>query len=205
MSKASVKPKQASGTAAHQPAKSPTTSQYLFKNFEMLDPEQDELRGGHELLVEGELIREVSDRPIKAPDATVIDCGGRTLMPGLIDEPRHACCPKSPSRASRTFPHLMTARGRAHARHARPRLHQRARHRRRRLGPQGGDRQMAAAGAQAVHAARRWGPRAGRATAAAAPTTARAVTAATRGISHGARDGVAEVRAVRGCAKAPTR
>src|SRR2546423_4334774 len=89
MSKASVKSKQASGTAAHQPAKSPTTSQFLFKNFQMLDPELDELRGGHELLVEGERIKEVSGRPIKAPDATVIDCGGRTLMPGLIDSHVH--------------------------------------------------------------------------------------------------------------------
>src|SRR5437868_8164136 len=55
----------------------------------MLDPEQDELRGGHELLVEGERIREVSGRPIKAPDAATIDCGGRTLMPGLIDSHVH--------------------------------------------------------------------------------------------------------------------
>jgi imidazolonepropionase-like amidohydrolase len=56
-------------------------SQTLFKNFEMLDPERDELQGGHELLVEDARIREVSDRPIKAPQAVVIDCGGRTLMP----------------------------------------------------------------------------------------------------------------------------
>ena len=64
-------------------------TQYLFKNFQMLDPEQDELRGGHEVLVEGDRIKEVSGRPIKAPDATVIDCGGRTLMPGLIDSHVH--------------------------------------------------------------------------------------------------------------------
>jgi hypothetical protein len=37
-------------------------TQYLFRNFEMLDPEHDELRGGHELLVVGDRIREVSDR-----------------------------------------------------------------------------------------------------------------------------------------------
>lgn len=59
--------------------------QYLFRNFAMLDPEQDEIRGGHEILVEDQWIREVSDRPITAADAGVIDCGGRTLMPGLID------------------------------------------------------------------------------------------------------------------------
>jgi imidazolonepropionase-like amidohydrolase len=64
-------------------------TQYLFKNFQMLDPEHDELRGGHELLVEGERVKEVSGRPIKAPDAAIIDCGGRTLMPGLIDSHVH--------------------------------------------------------------------------------------------------------------------
>jgi imidazolonepropionase-like amidohydrolase len=60
-------------------------AQVLFRNFKMLDPERDEMAGGHQILVEGEIIREVSERPIKAPDASVIDCGGRTLMPGLID------------------------------------------------------------------------------------------------------------------------
>src|SRR5215470_4244045 len=60
-------------------------SRYLFRNVKLLDPAQDELLGGHEVLVEGELIREVSDRPLQAGNATVIDGGGRTLMPGLID------------------------------------------------------------------------------------------------------------------------
>ena len=60
-------------------------TQYLFKNFEMLDPERDEVEAGFELLVEDDLIKEVSGRPIAAPSAEVVDCGGRTLMPGLID------------------------------------------------------------------------------------------------------------------------
>jgi imidazolonepropionase-like amidohydrolase len=64
-------------------------TQYHFKNFELLDPEREELVGGHELLVEGALIREVSAKPIKAPEASVIDCGQRTLMPGLIDSHVH--------------------------------------------------------------------------------------------------------------------
>jgi imidazolonepropionase-like amidohydrolase len=64
-------------------------AQFLFKNFQMLDPEHDELRGGYELLVEGERIKDVSMKPIKAPDAALIDCGGRTLMPGLIDSHVH--------------------------------------------------------------------------------------------------------------------
>jgi imidazolonepropionase-like amidohydrolase len=53
------------------------------------NPRVGELQGGFELLVEGETVREVSDKPIKAPGADVIDCGGRTLMPGLIDSHVH--------------------------------------------------------------------------------------------------------------------
>ena len=37
------------------------------------------------MLVEGDTIKEVSAKPIKASKANVIDCGKRTLMPGLID------------------------------------------------------------------------------------------------------------------------
>ena len=65
-------------------------TQYLFKNFKMLDPALDELREGHEILVEDRTIREVSDKPLSAGGASVIDCGGRTLMPGLIDCHVHA-------------------------------------------------------------------------------------------------------------------
>ena len=60
-------------------------TRYLFRNVKLLDPGKDELLGGHEVLVEGGVIREVSDRPIQPAGATVIDGGGRTLMPGLID------------------------------------------------------------------------------------------------------------------------
>src|SRR2546429_5833757 len=66
------------------------SQQILFKNFELLEPSFGELRGGYQLLVEGDTIKELSDRPIKAAEATVIDCGKRTLMPGLIDCHVHA-------------------------------------------------------------------------------------------------------------------
>ncbi|HKU97098.1 MAG TPA: amidohydrolase family protein, partial [Vineibacter sp.] len=60
-------------------------AQVLFRNISLLDPRWDEARGGHEVLIEGETIREVSDKPIRASGARVVDGGGRTLMPGLID------------------------------------------------------------------------------------------------------------------------
>jgi imidazolonepropionase-like amidohydrolase len=62
-----------------------TGSLLLFRNLRLLDPRFDEARGGYEVLVEGERIREVSDGPIKSASAASVDCGGRVLMPGLID------------------------------------------------------------------------------------------------------------------------
>jgi imidazolonepropionase-like amidohydrolase len=56
----------------------------LFRNLRLLDPAFDEPRDGYEVLVEGERIREVSDRAITSA-ADVIDCGGRVMLPGLID------------------------------------------------------------------------------------------------------------------------
>ena len=58
---------------------------FLFKNLRLLDPRWKEARAGYEVLVEGDTIKEVSAKPIKASKANVIDCGKRTLMPGLID------------------------------------------------------------------------------------------------------------------------
>ncbi|MBS0520903.1 MAG: amidohydrolase family protein [Proteobacteria bacterium] len=60
-------------------------SQILFRNANVFDPRWTEARGGYEVLVEGDTIKEVSARPIKAANARVVDCGKRTLMPGLID------------------------------------------------------------------------------------------------------------------------
>ncbi|POR51759.1 metal-dependent hydrolase family protein [Bosea psychrotolerans] len=82
-----------------------------FKNFALLEPDHGELRLGYELLVDGETIRELSDKPIKAANADVIDCGGRTLMPGLIDSHVHVFLSEVYIRAMESMPlTLMTAR-----------------------------------------------------------------------------------------------
>jgi len=39
-------------------------TRYLFRNVRLLDPGKDRLADGHEVLVEGEAIREVSERPV---------------------------------------------------------------------------------------------------------------------------------------------
>ena len=59
--------------------------QIHFKNFRLLEPAYGELRDGYELLVEGARVCELSETPIKSNAEEIVDCGGRTLMPGLID------------------------------------------------------------------------------------------------------------------------
>lgn len=82
-----------------------------FKNFALLEPAFDELRRGYELVVEGETIRELSDKPQKLAKADVIDCGGRTLMPGLIDSHVHVFLSEVYIRSMESMPlTLMTAR-----------------------------------------------------------------------------------------------
>ena len=86
-------------------------TQLLFRNLELLDPRWDAPRGGHEVLVEGDIIREVSPRPIKAPTASVVDCGRKTLMPGLIDSHVHVFLSEVYIRRLEEIPlTLMTAR-----------------------------------------------------------------------------------------------
>jgi len=63
-------------------------AQILFKNVMVFDGVGDSLAAGN-VLVEGNLIRRISAGAINVPSATVIDGGGRTLMPGLIDNHVH--------------------------------------------------------------------------------------------------------------------
>ena len=60
------------------------TNLILFQNVHVLDVRHGRRRAG-QVLVEGDAIRAVSDAALPAEDARVIDGGGRTLMPGLID------------------------------------------------------------------------------------------------------------------------
>jgi imidazolonepropionase-like amidohydrolase len=64
--------------------------QVLFTNVNVFDGKSDTLAEGMSVLVEGNLIKNVAKGDIDAgPNATVIDGGGRTLMPGLIDTHQH--------------------------------------------------------------------------------------------------------------------
>jgi imidazolonepropionase-like amidohydrolase len=87
-------------------------SQVLFRNARLLDPTRDDLAEGMSVLVEDDRIREVAARPIEAAaGAVTVDCGGRTLMPGLIDCHAHVFLSEVSIRALEAVPlTLMTAR-----------------------------------------------------------------------------------------------
>jgi len=62
--------------------------QTLFTNVNIFDGVSEERLAGN-VLIEGNLIKQVSAEAINAPGATVIDGGGGTLMPGLIEAHAH--------------------------------------------------------------------------------------------------------------------
>ena len=62
----------------------------LLKNATIFDGERDELIENGFVLVEDDTIREVGSGDCSTPVDTEIDCGGRFLMPGLIDNHFHA-------------------------------------------------------------------------------------------------------------------
>ena len=63
--------------------------QTLFTNVNVFDGKSEFLRMGVDVLVEGNVIKSISEDSIGAPAATVITGDGRTLMPGLIDNHVH--------------------------------------------------------------------------------------------------------------------
>ena len=81
------------GIAAYTPAKAQVVdpkSVTLFTNVRLFDGLALNTRDGMSVLVADGMIADVAQGPLSAPDgATVIDGGGRTLMPGLIDAHWH--------------------------------------------------------------------------------------------------------------------
>ena len=66
-----------------------TSMPILFTNVHVFDGVSEERIENANVLVVGNLIAEVSTEPLAAANARIIDGGGRTLMPGLIDSHTH--------------------------------------------------------------------------------------------------------------------
>jgi imidazolonepropionase-like amidohydrolase len=62
---------------------------YVFSGGRFLDPRRDDLQDGIFVLIEDDMVKEVSNHPITSSSAIRIDLRGRTLMPGLIDAHIH--------------------------------------------------------------------------------------------------------------------
>ena len=85
---------------------------FLFTNASLLDPRAGRVIENMQVLTEGDRIKEVSSKPIKAAKADKIDCGRRVLMPGLIDCHVHVYLFEMFMRLMEAVPlTLMTARG----------------------------------------------------------------------------------------------
>jgi imidazolonepropionase-like amidohydrolase len=84
-----------SGTAsAGSPAR---TARTAFINVRVFDGRSDALRSGLVVVVEGNVIKSVAPAAgARAADVETIDCGGRVLMPGLIDAHWHAMMAAAP-------------------------------------------------------------------------------------------------------------
>jgi imidazolonepropionase-like amidohydrolase len=78
---------QPAGAQAAPPSPTPPI---VFGNLLLFDGRSNALRGGLRLLVEGNRIKRIASGDVTAPEgARMIDCGGRVLMPGLIDAHWH--------------------------------------------------------------------------------------------------------------------
>jgi imidazolonepropionase-like amidohydrolase len=93
--------------AGQPPAEAPP--QVLIRNVRIWDGTANEAVAGLSVLIEGRLIRAISERPEVRPDATVIDGGGRVLIPGIIDAHTHLALPAPAEDLSREDPGYLGA------------------------------------------------------------------------------------------------
>src|SRR5215472_9369841 len=71
----------------------------LFSNVRIFDGKSDKLSAPSYVLVRGNVIEKISTTPLptdRRADTTLIDGGGGTLMPGLIDAHWHAMLATTP-------------------------------------------------------------------------------------------------------------
>jgi imidazolonepropionase-like amidohydrolase len=85
-----------SGSASAR-VKAPSDAPIAFTNVRVFDAKSDALRSGLSVVVKGNIIRAVApaEETLDA-NARIVDCGGRVLMPGLIDAHWHAMMTAAP-------------------------------------------------------------------------------------------------------------
>ncbi|MGH6613312.1 amidohydrolase family protein [Sphingomonas sp.] len=67
-----------------------TMTKVLFRDARVFDGWSEETRDGCDVLVADGIVREISDTPLSVSGETeIVPCGGRILMPGLIDAHVH--------------------------------------------------------------------------------------------------------------------
>jgi imidazolonepropionase-like amidohydrolase len=84
------------------------SEQTLIKNVQVFDGYSDKLSANTSVLIENNLIKEISATAKAGNDATVIDGGGRVLMPGLIEAHGHLALVTNPldMANNRTFDYI---------------------------------------------------------------------------------------------------
>jgi len=82
----------------------------VLRNANVFDGHSEEILEGYDVVIEGDRIREVARNAGTFNDAEAVDCGGRFLMPGMIDCHFHAYSPSMDIGANdRIPPSLMAA------------------------------------------------------------------------------------------------
>ena len=76
---------------------------YLLRNLSLLEPEIGTLQPGMEIRVDGGTIADVGEA-LSPGGAEVVDCGGRVVMPGLIDSHVHVMLTAVNTRALESVP-----------------------------------------------------------------------------------------------------
>ena len=87
----------AAGLGGASPASAGRTGPIAFVNLSLFDGRSDALLSGLEVVVEGNVVKSVGRGAAAGADgARTIDCGGRVMMPGLIDAHWHAMFAAAP-------------------------------------------------------------------------------------------------------------
>jgi imidazolonepropionase-like amidohydrolase len=81
----------------------------VLKGGNVLDLERGVLLENHHVVIEGERIVQVTDRPLDLPNAHVVDVRGKTVMPGFIDCHVHVLASNANLGANAVQPNILAA------------------------------------------------------------------------------------------------